>query len=45
MGASLVLEVTGQASDLADGVAQASAAIVDGKGAQFLNAFRQHFGG
>ena len=45
MGASLVLEVTGQASDLADGVAQASAAITDGKGAQFLNAFRQHFDG
>ena len=45
MGASLVLEVTGQATDLADGVTQAAAAIDDGRGARFLNRFREHFGG
>jgi anthranilate phosphoribosyltransferase len=45
MGASLVLEVTGQASDLADGVTQASDAIEGGQGAAFLHAFERHFAG
>jgi anthranilate phosphoribosyltransferase len=44
MGTSLVLEVVGLASDLHDGVAQAAAAIDNGKAAAFLDAFREHFG-
>jgi len=43
MGTSLVLEVTGLASDLADGVARAADAIDSGKAATFLDNFRQHF--
>jgi len=43
MGTSLVLEVVGLASDLHDGLAQAAAAIDNGKAAAFLNAFREHF--
>ena len=45
MGASLVLEVTGLAADHADGAARAAAAIDDGRGAEFLRAFRGHFAG
>jgi anthranilate phosphoribosyltransferase len=44
MGTSLVLEVVGLASDLHDGLAQAAAAIDNGKAAAFLDAFREHFG-
>jgi len=43
MGASLVLEVTGLASDIEDGVARAADAIDNGKAATFLADFRQHF--
>ncbi len=43
MGTSLVLEVQGLAKDAKDGVAQAAAAIDDGKAATFLAALRKHF--
>jgi anthranilate phosphoribosyltransferase len=43
MGASLVLEVAGQAADCADGVAQAKEAIDSGRAARFLDKFRTHF--
>jgi len=43
MGASLVLEVAGQAADCTDGVAQAKEAIDSGRAAQFLDKFRTHF--
>lgn len=43
MGASLVLEVTGQAADLSAGVAKATDAIDSGAAADFLVAFRKHF--
>ena len=45
MGASLVLEVTGMATDAADGAAKAAAAIDSGRAADFLAAFREHFAG
>ena len=45
MGASLVLEVTGIATDAADGAAKAAAAIDSGRAADFLAAFREHFAG
>jgi anthranilate phosphoribosyltransferase len=44
MGTSLVLEVQGEARDAKDGVAQAAAAIDDGRAEAFLGAFREHFG-
>ncbi|MBT6211520.1 MAG: anthranilate phosphoribosyltransferase [Woeseia sp.] len=43
MGTSLVLEVVAIASDLHDGVAQATAALDNGDAAKFLDDFRQHF--
>lgn len=43
MGTSLVLEVQGMAKDAKDGVAQAAAAIDDGRAEQFLAALREHF--
>ena len=43
MGTSLVLEVQGMAKDAKDGVAQAAAAIDDGRAEQFLAALRKHF--
>ncbi len=43
MGTSLVLELQGLATDAKDGVAQAAAAIDDGRAATFLGALRQHF--
>ncbi len=43
MGTSLVLEVTGSARDLAEGVAQAAAAIDNGHAAAFLSKFHTHF--
>jgi len=43
MGTSLVLEVTGQAADCADGVAQARDAIDTGRAAAFVEDFRTHF--
>jgi anthranilate phosphoribosyltransferase len=43
MGASLVLEVQGLAKDALDGVAQAAAAIDDGRAETFLGALREHF--
>jgi anthranilate phosphoribosyltransferase len=43
MGTSLVLEVVGIARDLAEGVELAKNAIDSGKGATFLENFRNHF--
>ena len=43
MGTSLVLEVQGDAKDAVDGVAQAAAAIDDGRAAAFLKKMREHF--
>ncbi len=45
MGTSLVLEVQGAADDARDGVAQAAAAIDDGRAAAFLDKMRAHFEG
>jgi anthranilate phosphoribosyltransferase len=45
MGTSLILEVTGLATDLNAGVEMAAAAIDDGKAAAFLDAFGEHFAG
>ena len=45
MGASLVLEVQGLAKDAKDGVAQAAAAIDDGRAAAFLGTLKAHFAG
>ena len=45
MGTSLVLEVQGEAKDAKDGVAQAAAAIDDGRAETFLAALREHFEG
>lgn len=44
MGTSLVLEVQGKAKDPKDGVAQAAAAIDDGRAKRFLAALRERFG-
>jgi len=43
MGTSLVLEVQGKAKDAKDGVAQAAAAIDDGRAEAFLGTLREHF--
>ena len=43
MGASLVLEVKGDAKNALDGVEQASAAIDDGRAKTFLANLREHF--
>jgi len=43
LGTSLVLEVQGDARDAKDGVAQAAAAIDDGRAEAFLDALRAHF--
>lgn len=43
IGASLVLEVSGLASNAKDGVARAAEAIDGGAAASFLDNFRQHF--
>jgi len=43
MGTSLVLEVQGEAKDAKDGVAQAAAAIDDGRAEAFLETLRKHF--
>ena len=43
MGTSLVLEVQGLAKDAKDGVAQAAAAIDDGRAAAFLDKLKAHF--
>jgi len=43
MGTSLVLEVQGLATDALDGVAQAAAAIDDGRAAALLSGIREHF--
>jgi len=43
MGTSLILEVTGLASDHRMGVEMAAAAIDDGQSAEFLDALRNHF--
>jgi len=43
MGTSLVLEVQGVAKDPLDGVAQAAAAIDDGRAEKFLQRLRAHF--
>ncbi len=43
MGTSLVLEVQGAAKDARDGVAQAAAAIDDGRAEAFIDALREHF--
>jgi anthranilate phosphoribosyltransferase len=43
MGASLILEVTGLASDHASGFEMAAAAIDSGRGAAFLEAMHKHF--
>ena len=43
MGTSLVLEVQGVAKDPIDGVAQAAAAIDDGRAASFLSDLKAHF--
>ncbi len=43
MGTSLVLEVQGEAKDALDGVAQAAAAIDDGRAEAFLTKMREHF--
>lgn len=45
MGTSLMLEVQGEAKDARDGVAQAAAAIDDGRAEAFLNKLRAHFQG
>ena len=45
MGTSLVLEVQGLAKDARDGVAQAAAAIDDGRAAAFLDKLKAHFAG
>ena len=45
MGTSLVLEVKGDAKDAKDGVAQAAAAIDDGRAESFLGKLRMHFQG
>ena len=44
MGVSLVLECQGVAKDPKDGVAQAAAAIDDGRAEAFLGKLRSHFG-
>lgn len=44
MGTSLVLEVQGIAKHAKDGVAQAAAAIDDGRAQKFLTSLQQHFG-
>ena len=43
MGTSLLLEVQGRAKDAKDGVAQAAAAIDDGRAEAFLARLREHF--
>jgi len=43
MGASLILEVTGLASDHRSGLEMATAAIDSGRSAEFLEALRNHF--
>ncbi len=45
MGTSLVLECQGVARDARDGVAQAAAAIDDGRAAAFLDKLKDHFAG
>ncbi len=45
MGTSLVLECQGVAKDALDGVAQAAAAIDDGRAAAFLDKLKDHFAG
>ena len=45
MGVSLVLECQGDAKDAKDGVAQAAAAIDDGRAEAFLGAMKAHFEG
>lgn len=45
MGASLVLEVTGIATNASDGVSRAAAAIDGGAATSFLENFRKHFAG
>jgi anthranilate phosphoribosyltransferase len=45
MGASLVLECEGDAKNAKDGVAQAAAAIDDGRAEAFLAALKMHFEG
>ncbi len=45
MGTSLVLEVQGMAGGPRDGVAQAAAAIDDGRAAAFLDKLKHHFAG
>ena len=45
MGASLVLECQGDAKNAKDGVAQAAAAIDDGRAEAFLGALKTHFAG
>lgn len=45
MGTSLVLEVQGEAKDARDGVAQAAAAIDDGRAQALLDKLRAHFEG
>ena len=45
MGTSLVLEVQGEAKDARDGVAQAAAAIDDGRAQALLDTLRAHFEG
>ena len=45
MGASLVLEVAGLATDARDGATQAANAIDTGAAATFLDNFRKHFSG
>lgn len=43
MGVSLVLEVQGEVQDPVEGVAQAAAAIDDGRATAFLEKMREHF--
>jgi len=45
MGTSLILEVTGLASDHRTGIEMAKLAIDDGRSAAFLDALRNHFAG
>lgn len=45
MGTSLVLEVQGTAKNAKDGVAQAAAALDDGRAERMLDTMRQHFAG
>ncbi len=45
MGTSLILEVTGLASDHRTGIEMAKLAIDDGRSAEFLDALRNHFAG